>query len=322
VYDARLGKTIGEIKTGEIMKKLLFVLGAILIPGISNAALKVSAGGSDGTGNWTASGSSNTYVGGNVGVGTTTPAAALDVQGALNVSGGATFTGTVSQITATNPDQNFLINTTTAVVVNASSTTIHGSELVDSTMVVTGQNLSGTATNAFQVIGATFNVAANGFIGIGTTLPTQRIAVAGGLSVQNTVVVASSGSATAQYQIGCNANGGISGGYCITGTGSGSVSPWELQMNGSIIGNMNSAGQLKLGDSTAATALNRLDLAGSVRIASSTFSTSYTFTGSTATGAGTPTMGTNSPATVATPTYWLKIYVSTDAAPSYIPVWR
>ncbi len=63
------------------MKKALFLL--FLIPGISHAALKVGdgSGSADGTGNWTAQGSSSSTITGGVGVGISPPAATLHVLG-------------------------------------------------------------------------------------------------------------------------------------------------------------------------------------------------------------------------------------------------
>ena len=140
-----------------------------------------------------------------------------------------------------------------------------GSSLISSTQPagITIQTNSGIGaviyTSSFTFNGSTF-VVQGANVGIGISAPTQVLTIGGGVSAQNTLLLASSGSATAQMAMGCNASGGLSGGYCIDGTPSGVTAPREFQMNGSIVANMNSGGQMLLGGSTAAGSFVRLDV--------------------------------------------------------------
>ncbi|MBI4669030.1 MAG: hypothetical protein HY747_07565, partial [Elusimicrobia bacterium] len=165
----------------------------------------------------------NTYMSGNVGIGTTAPASkthifqaagtggsylkvssgAVDllevaggsvtinagtfyVKGAVDTAAGSGFNGWDTNASDDFAAGGILPGGATSYIQNAGATLQSGatfyisSGTVDEVLRVKGTNVSGTSP-AFQVIGGTLTVLANGNVGIGTSGPGARLAVAGSL---------------------------------------------------------------------------------------------------------------------------------------------
>ena len=122
----------------------------------------------------------NAYFGGNVGIGTTLPYEKLHIVGDVIIDG--VVTGTFSPTLVGNiTSALFATNagTSTSVIGGIASVTqlnVSGISTLQSTTLIGGGTSTGTALQALQVGGGAYF---NGNIGIGTTLPTTRISIAG-----------------------------------------------------------------------------------------------------------------------------------------------
>jgi len=120
---------------------------------------------------------------GNVGIGTASPTAKLDIVGAANVSGNVTLSSSSFLYVSTNS----FINATTHYVGNTSvNTNITAGQISISGVTVNSTIYQGTATFANSSSTNTFTIGtsayfvANGNVGIGTASPTGKLHVVGG----------------------------------------------------------------------------------------------------------------------------------------------
>ncbi len=168
--------------------------------------LTLSSGSTE-TNQFTVDTSGNTYIAGNVGIGTTSPGAKLDVRGYAKIFGG----NTVSLIIGSDYDNNATI--TDSVTKGARLGAPHYNTSEEPVTLIFGNingiqnnvNIGGgsslmnaataikfyTATNTTTVTGTErMRIDANGNVGIGTTTPSMKLDVAGSATISGTLSLA------------------------------------------------------------------------------------------------------------------------------------